>query len=179
MKHLTTIENIKGNVRFVSKTLDDKRIEPYITESEQLNIKSQIGDALFIDLLEYVAATDKTSFPDYSTLLNGGIYESTVCRTKEKRSFEGLIQCLNYYVWARIVKNNNYTLTRFGMVNKEEQHSSNAEFKERTIIERDALSVADKYLADCLLYLSAKKEEFPLFRKGIMKNRLAIKIIGK
>lgn len=180
MKHLTTSENIKSTAaRFVSSKLDNSRIDPYIDESEQMNIKSQIGDALFINILEYVNADDKSSFPDYSLLLNGGIYQVNTCNNDlENRSFKGLIESLNYYVWARFVKNNNYTPTRFGLVNKTDQHSQNAELKERLVVEKDALSIADKYLSECIDYLKANRDKFPLFKRGKQKNRLGIKIIG-
>jgi len=180
VQHLTTSENIKSTAaRFVSNKLDDSRIEPYIDESEQMNIKSQIGDALFIDLIEYVNADDKSLFPDYSTLLNGGTFEVVSCNNQtHKRLFKGLIEALNYYVWSRIVKNNNYTVTRFGTSNKTDQYSNNADLKERLALEKDALSIADKYLSECIEYLGAYKHNFPLFRKGEIRNRLNISIIG-
>ncbi|TFD92788.1 hypothetical protein E2605_18265 [Dysgonomonas capnocytophagoides] len=180
MKHLTTIENLKSSSsRFISSKLDDGRIEPYIDESEQMNIKSQIGDALFINILEYVNADDKSGFPDYSILLNGGTYQIKNCDNDfEKRSFKGLIEALNYYVWSRIVKNNNYTLTRYGLVNKNDPYSANAELKERLAVEKDALSIADKYLSECIDYLKANKSQFPLFKKGKQRNRLRIRVIG-
>ncbi len=178
-KHLTTSENIKATAaRFVSNKIDDSRIDPYIDESEQMNIKSQIGNALFIDILEYINADDKTPFPDYSVLLDGGIYEADVCGENEKRQFKGLIASLNYYVWARLVKNNNYTSTRFGTVNKTDPYSVNAELKEKLALEKDALSIADRYLSECIDYLKANRSKFPLFKKGKQKNRLNISIIG-
>lgn len=179
MVHLTTIDNIKKSTRFVGQYIDDKRIEPYIGESEQMDIKRQIGDSLFLDLLRYVEATDKTLFPDYSTLLNGGVYTCrSSCGITEEKSFKGLIEALNYYVWARLVKNNNYTLTRFGFVNKTEDHSANADLKERLVVEKDTLSIADQYLLDCINYLRSNKEKFPLFRSSERKNRYRIKVIG-
>lgn len=172
--HLTTIENIKSNTRFVSKHLEDSRITPYIKESEQINIKPIIGDALYIDLLAYLEAQDKTEFPNYSILLNGGEYISS----NGSRRIEGIIEALNYYTWARIVKNNNYTVTRFGLVNKEDQYSNNADLKERLVVEKDALSIADRYLQECIEYLNEKRSEFPLYTKGKQSNRLRISIIG-
>lgn len=174
-KHLTTIENIRTNTRFVSKYLDDSRIDPYIEESEQINIKHQIGESLFIDLLDYVKSDDKDSFPDYSKLLDGSTYTDS-CGLK--RSFLGLVECLNYYVWARIVKNNNYTVTRFGTVNKTDNYSQNAELKERLVLEKDALSIADKYLSECIDFLNANKTAYPLYKRGKQVSRYNIKIVG-
>lgn len=178
MKHLTTIENIKNSNRFVSNKIDDVRIEPYIDESQQMDIKPVIGDALFIDLINYVNAEDKTGFPDYSVLLGGGEYMSDICGNRGKRMFKGLVESLNYYVWARIVKNNNFTVTRFGIVNKTDQYSANAELKERLVLEKDALAIADRYLRECIDYLNANRDKFPLFNRARIKNRLNISIIG-
>lgn len=144
-----------------------------------MNIKPQIGDALFLDILDYINADDKSTFPDYSCLLNGGVYEIKDCRgNTEKRSFKGLIESLNYYVWSRIVKNNNYTVTRFGTVNKSDPYSANAELKERLAVEKDALGIADKYMSECIDYLKANRSNFPLFKRGKKRNRLNISIIG-
>lgn len=180
MKHLTTIDNLKSSSsRFISNKLDDGRIEPYIDESEQINIKPQIGDSLFLDILDYINADDKSTFPDYSILLNGGIYEMKDCRGNEaRRSFKGLTESLNYYVWSRIVKNNNYTVTRLGTVNKSDPYSANAELKERLAVEKDALNIADMYLSECIEYLKANRSKYPLFKRGKKRNRLNISIIG-
>lgn len=180
MKHLTTIDNLKSSSsRFISNKLDDGRIEPYIDESEQIDIKSQIGDSLFLDIIDYINAEDKSPFPDYSLLLNGGVYEMKDCRgNTEKRSFKGLIESLNYYVWSRIVKNNNYSVTRFGTVTKSDPYSANTELKERLAVEKDALSIADRYMSECINYLVANRLKYPLFKKGKQRNRLNITIIG-
>lgn len=188
MKHLTTIENIKSDTRFVSNVLDPKKIDIYIDESEQLNIIPAIGTNLFIDISEFINGVnpvDRTfskefggSYPDYDKLLNGGIYTIYEYGVKRRYIFKGLTETLNYYVWARIVKNNNYTVSRFGLVNKTDQYSQNAELKERLVVEKDALSIADRYLSDVLKYLILNNNIYPLFDRGIKKNRLNISIIG-
>lgn len=192
MNHITTIENIKnGSFRFISDKIDNKRIEVYIEESEELDIKPKIGDALFTDIIEFInqvpvfARTFSAEFgggdnyPDYNILLNGGIYEALYCGVKTKRSFKGLIYALNYYVWARIVKNNNYTVTRFGVVNKNETYSDNAVLKERLVLEKDALSIADIYMNGCIQYLKGNASTFTLFERGKQKNRLNFRVIGE
>ena len=80
------------------------------------------------------------------------------------------------------MKNNNYTVTRYATVTKVDDYSKNAELKERLVLEKDALTVADKYLMECIDYLKAKSDKFPLFNisgsKPKFNNRLNIKIIG-
>jgi len=181
VEHLTTPNNIRNNVRPVSKHLEDGRIKIYIKEAEQLNIKPRIGDALYVDLIKYVNSNDKGSFPDeYNTLLEGGNYISkNNCSDIEYKTFVGLIETLNYYVYAKIIKNNNETVTRFGYNNKNDDYSSNTELKRQLVAEKDALSVADGYMADCINYLKSNSANIPKFKRaGKAKNRLRISIIG-
>ena len=184
MKHLTTPDNIRNDVRPVSKHLDDSRINIYIKEAEQLNVKSRIGDALYIDLIKYVNANDEEllGFPtEYKKLLHGGNYFANgKCEGEEgDKNFVGLIETLNYYVYARIVKNNNETVTRLGFNEKNDDYSSSAELKKQLAAEKDALSVADGYMSDCIDYLRANSKNIPKFKKaGKAKNRLRISIIG-
>ncbi|MDR2087117.1 MAG: hypothetical protein LBP72_08070 [Dysgonamonadaceae bacterium] len=178
--HLTTPDNIKQNTRPVSSNLDNNRIEIYIEEAEQINIKPRIGDALFIDLLEYVLSEDKTAFPaEYETLLNGGEYLTTLCGETRKKTFKGLLSALNYYVYARLVKHNDSNVTRFGFVQKDDEYSSRHDLKIKLAEEKDALTVADIYIADCIQYLKANAKNIPLFTvPGKVKNRLNITMIG-
>lgn len=173
-KHLTTIDNIKKDIRFVSSHIEDSRIEPLIKESEQLNIKNQIGDALFLDLIDYIQAEDKSSFPDYSTLLYGGTYQDGCNQTM---SINGLIEALNYYVYARMIKINDYVMTRTGFKLKNDQHSDRPYLNERLAQEKDTLSIADAYRDECIQYLKSNSELFPKFKRGKVRNRI-IRIIG-
>ena len=174
MTHLTTIEEIKTAIRPMSKNIDDSRIHIYIDEAENIDIKSQIGDALLIDLRKWKENSASVT-ADYSILMNGGEYEVS----GEKKYLKGLITTLQYYVHAKLIKNNNYSLTRFGFVNKEDQYSQQSDLKERLVSEKDTLSIADSYMRECLIYLRFNRDLFPLFKKGIQKNRLRISTIGE
>lgn len=186
LKTLITIEDVKTHIRPMSKHLDDSRIAVYIDEAERLDLKPQIGESLFIDLKEFhneVSPFDRTfdktfgaDYPDYNLLLSGGIYKRSGNVYKE---FAGLRTVLEYYVYARLVKNNNYTLTRFGFVNKDDQYSQQTDLKERLVSEKDARSVADTYLSDCIEYLRLNKDTFPAFGVEKQKNKLRISIIGE
>lgn len=192
LQHLTSPNSIRTNIRPVSQHLDDERIIIYIDEAEQLNIKPRIGDALYIDILNYVRNTplDKTfevefddNMPDeYRILLTGGVYNRKISGncgngTIEQKYFKGLVSTLEYYVYAKLVKNNTDNLTRFGFVQKDEQYSSTTELKQRLVAEKDALVVADGYMAECIDYLISNQDNIPLFRHGRARNRLGIKLI--
>lgn len=67
-QYLITTEEVSKLSRDMSIHLDNSKIETYIRESENIDIKSALGDALFLDV---------KAFPEkYDILLNGGEYDS-------------------------------------------------------------------------------------------------------
>lgn len=181
MRQLTTIESIKtGDSRFVSTEINDNRIIPMIIESEQLDIKNQIGNDLYVDLLQYVNSSeeDKKNFPDYSTLLDGGFYDYVSdCGENGSRYLKGLTNTVNYFVWARLVKYNQFNVTRFGVVRKKDEYSENVGYEELNRLYLDTMAIAKGYLNDCILYLKSNREKFPKFKKTYLRNMLNIQVI--
>lgn len=179
MNHLTTPEKVK-KVRSVAATLNDDKVLGFIIEAEQLYVKNRLGDALFIDLLDYVNATDKTGFPaEYSTLLAGGIYTGNSCGNTGKRQFMGLEAALNYYTYAKLVEHNDFNVTRFGgAMMKKDDYSNHSELKEKLAEKNSALVQGDIYIEECLEFLKANKENIPLFtRAGNAENRLEFEVL--
>lgn len=148
---------------------DEDVIRRTIEESELLDIKPTLGDALFLRLTTHV---------EFERLLNGGEYEN---EKGEKFVFAGLKRTLAYYVWARLVKTSPNHLTRFGYVVKDDDHSHATEFKERQVAYNDAFAIADGYMKQCLAYIIANPKIFEdYYKKGSLKaNRTKFKIIGK
>lgn len=166
---LLQTQNIKTDGRPISDYIDKSRVEVYIQEAELLDLKPQIGDALYLDMLK--EKTDK-----YDALLNGGEYQTKCGDTKQ---FAGVLKALNYYVQARIAKNNNYNQTRFGMTKKKDDHSEPVSLNEVLAVEKDMKNIADRYMQECLNFLRENKARYPLFRNGKQQNRLQITIAGK
>ena len=67
-QYLITAEEVSKLSRDMSIHLDDSKIETYIRESENIDIKSALGDALFLEVKEHPEK--------YNILLNGGEYDS-------------------------------------------------------------------------------------------------------
>lgn len=170
MELLTTTDNVKRNTRPISGQILDTKIAIYIDESEQIDIKPRLGDALFLDV--------KRDPYKYDVLLNGGEYKD---KQGKEKSFKGLIAALNYFTYARLVKNNDLNVASFANVYKETDYSSRVEHKEKVVAYNDAFSVADMYLQDCLRYLNDNVDKFPLYEgKGKMKaNRVTYRVIGE
>lgn len=168
-QYLITTSDVSALSRDMSRHIDPQKIETYIRESENIDIKSALGDALFLDV--------KANPEKYSVLLNGGEYEVN----EEKKCFAGLKSSLAYYTCARIIKNGDGNITRFGYVNKDSEYSSRPEFKEKMMAYNDAFSIADRYLKDCVTYLKLNKFLFPLYQKHgeIKANRITFRLIGE
>ena len=173
---LITADNIKRAGLRISQRIENQNINTFIQEAEAMYIRERITHNLYVDLLEYVKASDKSKFPkEYEILLNGGIYETN----GEKRIFNGLIEAIFYYTHSRLVKKNDENVSRFGFVQKDDDYSTQHDLKTKLIAEKDSLTIADIYLNDCILYIESNTDKFPLFKKaGVAKNRIRLNFIG-
>lgn len=102
-KYLVTTDEVAGLSRGMSTHIEENKVEIYIRESENIDIKAALGDALFLDIKENPLK--------YEFLLNGGRYE---LKNGDVRLFAGIKTALAYYTYARIVKNGDGNVTRFG-----------------------------------------------------------------
>ena len=167
--HLITTDDVSALSRGMSVHVDDGKVEVYLTEAENMDVKPALGDALFLDVRDNPGK--------YELLLEGGTYE-TGCG--EKRLFSGLKVALAYYAYARIVKNGDGNVTRYGFVNKENEYGSHPEYKERLMAYNDAFDVAARYMKECLDYLNENKKSFPTFRRGkVRTNGTNYKVMGE
>lgn len=165
-----TTNEVMSLARDMSIHVDKLKIEVYLRESENIDIKNALGDALFLDVKEHAEK--------YETLLNGGVYET---ENGDKKVFMGLKSSLAYYTFARLVKNGDGSLTRFGFVNKESEYSSHSEFKEKVMAYNDAFDIANKYLKECVSYLNSNKKLYPLYKGngGVKANKTIYRILGE
>ena len=165
---ITTLE-VSTLSRGMSVHVDEDKIETYIRESESIDIKSAFGDALYLDVKEHPEK--------YELLLDGGTYED---KRGEKKMLMGIKTALAYYTYARIVKNGDGNVTRYGFVQKEEEYSSFADIKEKVMAYDDAFSIADRYLKECVMFLEDKKNDYPLYKGNgkIKANRTVYRVLG-
>ena len=169
-QYLITTDEVSKLARTMSVHIDTEKIETYIRESENIDVKSALGDALFLDVKEH---------PDnYSELLDGSSYDVECCG---RCTFVGLKAALAYYTYARIVKNGDGSVTRLGFMHKDNEYSSHSDFKEKLMAYNDAFSIADRYLKECVRYLNDNRKSFPLYKGngGLTANRVACRILGE
>lgn len=169
-QYLITTDEVSKLARTMSIHVDPEKIEAYIRESENIDLKSNLGDALFLDVKEHPE--------NYCELLNGGSY---TIECEGERSFAGLKTTLAYYTYARMVKDGDGSVTRFGFANKDNEYSSRPDFKEKFMAYNDAFSVANRYMKECVRYLNDNKKDFPLYggNGGINANRIIFRVLGE
>lgn len=167
-------------------SLDINKVEGAIMEVMEMDVKSALGDALYIDLLESAPeGTFDTTFDGtftgeyekYETLMQGGKYTTKCGNVK---LFKGLKSAIAYYAYARLIELGVFELTRAGAVVKTGENSQRASSSQIAITTNRIYSTAGHYLRDCQAYLAHNREQFPLFTKGVglRANRTRTIILG-
>lgn len=131
----------------------------FIPEAELLDVKDQIGEQLYIDLLD--------SGTTFAELMNGGVYEVD----SKKYIFKGLKSAISYFVYCRLIRNSDGQLTSYGFVNKETDVSQRPELKERIAAASDAKEIGQAYLNECLQYIRLHPELFPVTQPNCTEQR--------
>jgi len=142
--------------------MDEKRVNAFIREAENIDLKPTLG---------YLLEEIKKEPSKYTILLEGGEYK-TECG--EKKVLVGLKAALAYYTYSRIIKSGDLNIARFGAVYKEVNESSRPSEKERVIASNDAYSVANRYLQECVEYLGSCNCN----KRTIKSNRIVYKVLG-
>lgn len=139
---------------------DEQKVMRYISEAEQNNVKTILGDDL---ILRLKAGEEKL-------LLNGGTYE----RNGKRYQLNGVKKALAYYTYSRLIESSSVNITRQGAVNRRSEYSDEASREELLSASRETYAIADRYMDECLLYINDKCSN-----DNVNSNRTKIKIIGK
>lgn len=158
MPNLITIQDIQ-EVRPLAQ-LDPKRVDPYITEAQENDLRPILGNALFYDFI--------TNYTDskYRTLLNGSTY------TKDGYSifFPGVKPMLCYFALARITQNNTINLTSYGAVQKTVQGSEAVDARILGALVTELKDVANSYQTRVVEFLENDQTTYPLFNVSSNKD---------
>lgn len=170
LSNLITLEDINTLAR--PCTADRDIADAFIAEAQRADIRSRIGDAVFLRLFELDAT------PQEKTLLEGGSWQDC---SGAPRYLVGLKTALAYYALARITRDGNIQATRYGAVVKDDDRSSEPDYTERNRQYRELFSQADAYMAECLAYMQSNREAFPgtQCNEVPVSNRMRIRVIRK
>lgn len=167
---------IYDNVLLITR--DDIVRECRPTSAEEVLVDRCIEEAQNLDIIPAIGADwwlrvlDKDNDAVAMLLWNGGLYEDT---NGCKRLFAGLKKALLYYSYARLVRSQGGTSTRFDFVVKADQYSDSADLKAKVQAYNEAFQTADGYKAQCLLFIN---EGGCCNRRKMVNNRLSVKKIG-
>ena len=171
-RRLIDIDTIR-TFRPVAENIDAERVNIYIDEAERLDILPAIGGELFKMLRNLGVITidedgtqlaDENGTPivsmeegelpsDVHFLLDGGYWDRGDCGGVVR--FEGIRAAEAYFAYARLVRNNSYSVTRFGVVVKESDDSSPASGTAIAAIAGDAYKIGEEYLRGTIAWWNA------------------------
>lgn len=140
--YLITYNEAHTLARKMSVHVENDKIDVFIREAEDMDIKPVLGDSLLLAV--------KANPSRFQTLLNGGSYVDGMGR---KKSISGLKSALSYFVYARFVRNNDGNVTRVGFVNNNNDYSSRVMDAERERAYNDSVAIGQRYLKECMEFV--------------------------
>lgn len=149
------------NVREISSNVAmTARLNPYIQEAQEFDIKPILGEVMYFDLLKNSSETN------YSNLLAGKeyIYENYTYQ------FIGLKTIIAYYAYARFIQNDQIKSTPTGFVTKTNEYSERITKSEIDRIVSQAESAAFAYCEDMRLFLARNQTSYPKW--AVSSNRV-------
>lgn len=146
--------------RPISQHIDREQLVAYITEVEQLQIRSALGGVLFSNI--------KQSSSAFAIILNGGIDE---CGEVSG----GIRKAVAYYVYARIIREGGTIPTRWGAVEKNDEYATRIDQERKNTIHRECTNIADTYMAEVINY---SKAQGWMTTEGINQTRRMAYVVG-
>ena len=162
MANLITITDIQAIIKDMSINVEQERIERYIAEAQEFDLKPILGRALYLAFVNGLAASPQEQI--YVDLWEGKTYLEKGINADI--SFAGVKQALIYYAYARFLNNQNTNVGSFGIVVKENNPYSKPEEEKR--IQRlvtAAIQAAESYKVDFVKFLNDNSTDYPLWLK--------------
>ena len=161
MTNLINITDFADN-KFLTQNLDDRDIDPIITEAQEFDIKPVLGAAMYLDMMNNLTATK------YIELLDGKQY--TPNGSADAIYFNGLKMVLKYYVYARLLVVDGVKSTNSGFVQKSLENSERISGSQRTQMIAQTRSGAKAYEDELRAFLCNYPAIYPLYCAGVRKN---------
>lgn len=159
-KQLISITDLKV-YRPIGDLTEDRAL-PYIVEAQQIDLRSILGDSLYVDFMTRVDVTADSKYAVYQELLKGKnyTYSGTVYE------HPGLIGYLAYMSLAKIYAGNSINVTKYGVTQKKQEDSEPVS-REIILQEVNALrSMGMAMQAQIILFLQRNPVAYPLFNSA-------------
>ena len=153
-----------SDYRDISKNIDDSRINSFIRESQVRELRSFLGDELYLKLILDYDDTLKTFTEQRFTDLYFGVdytYSSTTIR------FNGLAGMLIMYAYKRILNHNQVNLTRYGvkdMITEFSEDTISAKIRSEMV---DSNAMALVYQNDAKKFLKTMTADYPEWKDNV------------
>ena len=142
--------------------LDDARINPFIIEAQNMDLRPVLNDVLFYDFITKFNVTLDPMYAKYQKLLNGGTYTYN----SQTIYFDGVKAMLSYYALARFVVANPVNVTRMGVAIKTLQQSEPADAATIKYFVNDLRGTAIGYQNQIIQFLITNPTDYPLYNLG-------------
>jgi hypothetical protein len=151
-------KNDFSDFKTISKGVDVERIETFIQEAQDFDLKEIICRPFFFDILKNFQEVD------YQKLIHGETY---IDKDGNEIEYKGIKAVLVYFAYARYVFKGSVTDTGFGVVQKKNEYSDPISEKEKKDIRTSSRQDAMIYWKECEIYLNEKIELFPKWKECI------------
>ena len=156
MANLITYSDFASYKDITANINDTKRLDPYIAESQNFDLRPLLNDELYFDFINNLVE-DK-----YKDLLSGTTYTPDGYTTEIE--FYGLKPVLVYFSYSRFLLNDNYKSTNAGFVVKKQfEYSSSLEEKTLARLASQSRASAMSYWKEAVLYLDSNYALYPLW----------------
>ena len=163
--NLITITDIQGYKPLSKNTDTDKKVNPFIQEAQEFELRPFMSDQFYSELVTQFLAGPLTGV--YADLFNGSTWTSG----SQTYTNPGLKVVLVYYSYARYLNKSNTNSTAFGMVGKTNPDSQ--PLSERTLsrLVSEALSGAKAYENRVKHFLDCNSGDYPLYDCGTQNKK--------
>ena len=158
MPNIITIQDIK-EYRPLAQ-LDAQRVDPYIAEAQENDLRPALGDVLYYDFITNIDTAK------YRELLNGKTYMKGTYNI----FFPGIKPMLCYHALALITQNNSINITSYGVVQKRVDGSEPLDQRTLGALVTELRDVANSYQSRVIEFLRDNPTTYPLFNVSNQKD---------
>lgn len=151
-------KNDFADFKTISRGVEIERIETFIIEAQDFDLKEVMCRNFFFDVLKNYQA------PAYQKLIHGETYTDS---DQNEIEFKGLKSVLVYFAYARYILRGGVVDTGFGFVQKKTEFSDPISDKEKRDLRDKSRQDAMAYWKECEIYLNEKIETFPVWKKCV------------
>ena len=166
MSNLITISDFSP-YRNLSANIGSEKIDPYVTEAQEFDLKPILGRALYYDFIQGMEASPQEEL--YTELFEGKDY--TDPDTNSTIHFSGIKPMLIYYSYARIIPNLNKHATNFGFIEKENPYSNPVQDKGLFLSVSQARNAAEAYKVELIKFLDDNYSDYELWLKNYVTDK--------